>query len=131
MPRGEGPVQILLVEDTPSDVVLFHEGLKSCPWYTTVRIAEDGETALNVLFQEGYRPDLIILDINLPKVTGYDVLRRVKDSALRSIPVIIFSSTPQRMEPPHADAYERKPLYLDEYIETVRKICNEWLGRYV
>jgi CheY-like chemotaxis protein len=120
---------VLLVEDTPSDVVLFQEGLKTCESHDKIilRVAGDGEHALKALFQEGYKPDLIILDINLPKMDGYEVLRRLKASTIQETPTIVFSSTPSWKEPPFADAYIQKPLYLEEYIETVRAICNEWL----
>jgi CheY-like chemotaxis protein len=129
MPRGEGSIDILLVEDSQSDIGLFSEGLKSCPYRTNLHVASDGAAALKSLFQEHFTPDLIILDINLPKVNGYEVLQRLKDSALRDIPVIVFSSAPDRMEPPYAEEYVKKPLYLEEYLQTIRQICNEWLAR--
>jgi CheY-like chemotaxis protein len=99
------PKNVLLVDDNASDVRLFREALNSCPTQLLVRLAADGEAALNLLFQEHYEPDLIILDLNLPKISGYEVLRRVKESPLQQTPIVVFSSAPNREEPPHANAY--------------------------
>lgn len=78
------PVQILLVEDNPGDVQLTEEALENCKMYNSLHVAEDGEKALNFLHkQKGYEtvptPDLIILDLNLPKIDGKEVLQQIKN----------------------------------------------------
>ena len=123
----EALVEILLVEDSTPDVTLFHEGLKRWVRCINLCIAEDGERALTLL-KDGLKPSIIVLDINLPKINGYEVLRQLKNSPMRDIPVIIFSSVSERGDPPHADAYIQKPLYLEEYVDAVCTICSKWLA---
>lgn len=124
----QGRIGILLVEHNPGDVVLFCEGLKNCGLRTDLRVAVDGECALKFLFEGGFRPDIIILELNLPHVDGYEVLRRVKGSALSDIPVIVFSSSASGAEAESAAAHIQKPANPDEYLETVREISNHWLA---
>ena len=133
------PVQILLVEDNPGDVQLTREALENCKMYNSLHVAEDGEKALNFLYkQEGYEtaptPDLIILDLNLPKVDGKEVLQQIKtDERLQSIPVVILTTSKAeediaRSYKLHANCYIQKPLDFERFIEVVHSIEDFWIS---
>ncbi len=91
------PLQILLVEDTPSDVTLTEEALKDCPLDSKLAVVYDGEQAIDYLRRKGGhadapRPDVILLDLNMPKKDGHEVLNEMKDdSDLESIPVVVLT----------------------------------------
>lgn len=133
------PVQILLVEDNPGDVQLTQEALENCKMYNSLHVAEDGEIALNFLYkQEGYEtaptPDLIILDLNLPKIDGKEVLQQIKtDERLQSIPVVILTTSKAeediaRSYKLHANCYIQKPLDFERFIEVVHSIEDFWIS---
>ncbi len=135
--RAEG-IEILLVEDNPGDVYLTLEVLRLGAIRKHVSVAEDGEEALNFLnrarkFQNAPRPDLIILDLNLPKLDGREVLDRIKaDPNLRQIPVIILSTSKVERDVTsaynhHANCYVSKPTDLDDFFDVVRGIEEYWL----
>ncbi|SER73454.1 response regulator [Natrinema salaciae] len=136
--RGE-PAQILLVEDNPGDVRLTKEAFKQGRIENDLYVVTDGTEALDFLSQRGEyadapRPDLILLDLNLPGKDGEEVLAELKDdSSLRSIPVIVLTSS--RAEEDivksyelHANAYLTKPVDPDEFIETVRAFEKFWFS---
>ena len=139
---GEGncrPIEILLVEDSPGDVRLTQEALKEAKVRNNLSVARDGEEALAVLRQQGphagaARPDLILLDLNLPQKDGREVLAEIKeDPRLRRIPVVILTTS--KMEEDilksydlHANAYITKPVDLDQFIQVVRAIEGFWLS---
>ena len=91
------PLQILLVEDTPSDVTLTEEALKDCPMASSLSVVFDGEQALEYLRKKGKhaqaeRPDVILLDLNMPKKDGHEVLTEMKDDPeLEAIPVVVLT----------------------------------------
>ena len=135
--RAEG-IEILLVEDNPGDVYLTLEVLRLGAIRKHVSVATDGEEALNFLnrayeFQNAPRPDLIILDLNLPKLDGREVLERIKaDPNLQQIPVIILSTSNAERDViaaynHHANCYLTKPTDLDDFFELVREIESYWL----
>jgi two-component system, chemotaxis family, response regulator Rcp1 len=132
------PIEVLLVEDSPDDACLTIEALKDGKVRNHVSHVEDGEEAMAFLRQKGCheaapRPDLIFLDLNLPKKSGREVLEEIKqDPELRRIPVIIMTTVDDRDEireayNRHANCYVNKPVDLDEFIGVVRSIENFWL----
>ena len=132
-------VQILLVEDNPEEVLLTQETLKDAKVANEVHVAEDGERALRFARQEGEyasapRPDLILLDLNLPRKDGREVLTELKaDEDLRRIPVIVLTTSASDQDMLQAydnavNAYIRKPVSLDRFIEVVNSIDDFWLG---
>ena len=133
------PVEILLVEDSPGDVRLTKEALKDSKVANTITVAEDGVEAMALLRREGkyaesVRPDLILLDLNLPRKDGRQVLEELKaDEALKSIPVIILTTSQAdediiRTYNLHANCYITKPVDLDKFLEVVRTIEDFWLS---
>jgi CheY-like chemotaxis protein len=125
--------RILLVEDSAADAILIQEALKEVAFEHQVDVVTDGEKALDHLRGGGERPNLMLLDLNLPRKDGRQVLAEVKsDPELRSIPVIILTTS---SAPPdiafaydhHANSYVRKPLGLDRLIESARAIRDFWL----
>ena len=136
--RGR-PIQILLVEDNPGDVRLTIEALKEGKVSNTLSVARDGVEALSFLRREGphgkaARPDLILLDLNLPKKDGREVLAEIKDdSSLRRIPVVVLTTSKAeedilRTYDLHANCYITKPVDLDQFISVVRSIDDFWLS---
>jgi len=132
------PIEILLVEDSPDDACLTIEALKDGKVRNRVSHVEDGEEAVAFLRQkDGHgsapRPDLILLDLNLPKKSGREVLEEIKqDPDLKRIPVIIMTTVDDRDEireayNRHANCYVNKPVDLDEFIGVVRSIESFWL----
>lgn len=130
---------ILLVEDSPEDVLFTEEALKEAKVANELHVAEDGEQALDYVNRRGShadapRPDLIILDLNLPKLDGREVLAELKDDPdLKRIPVVVLTMSASeedviRAYDQHANAYVRKPIGLDRFVEIVRSIDEFWLG---
>ncbi len=132
------PIEILLVEDNPGDVRLTKEALKDAKILNKLHVAEDGVEALKFLRQEGpyadaTRPDLILLDLNLPRRDGREVLADLKtDPSLKTIPVCVLTTSRAdadvlRTYELHANAYIVKPVDLDQFIAVVRGIEQFWL----
>jgi len=132
------PIEILLVEDNPGDSRLAKEALKESKLKNNLYIAEDGVEALNFLYRTGKyskmpRPDLIILDLNLPKKDGREVLAEIKnDDNLKRIPVVILTISKAEEDilktyNLHANCYVTKPLDLDQFMKVVRSIEDFWL----
>ena len=132
-------VTILLVEDNPGDVRLMREALMPGVASKTLQVVEDGEQAIRFLrradpYAESTRPDLIFLDLNLPRKDGREVLAEIKsDLVLRRIPVIVLTTSEadrdvHRAYDLHANCYVRKPTDLDEYLSVIRACENFWLN---
>lgn len=132
------PVEILLVEDNPGDVRLTQEAFKDAKVRNRLTVARDGTEAMAILhrtgpFENHPRPDVVLLDLNLPGLNGFDVLKRMKESeTLRDIPVVIVSSSKAEQDIAksyklHASCYVTKPLDLDQFMEVIRSIENFWL----
>lgn len=131
------PVEVLLVEDNPGDVRLTREALKEGKIRNNLHVAKDGVEALAFLRREGEhagapRPDVILLDLNLPRKDGREVLTEVKgDASLRQIPVVILTSSQAeedicRAYDLHANCYISKPVDLDQFIKVVKSIEDFW-----
>jgi two-component system, chemotaxis family, response regulator Rcp1 len=136
--RGR-PIEILLVEDNPGDVRLTIEALKEGKVSNRLSVARDGVEALSFLRRQGphanaARPDLILLDLNLPKKDGREVLAEIKeDSRLRRIPVVVLTTSKAeedilRTYDLHANCYITKPVDLEQFISVVRSIDDFWLS---
>ena len=126
-------IKILLVEDSPDDVLLTEEALRHGRMANGLRVVRDGEEALDFLHQRGKhaaepRPDLVLLDLNLPKLNGLEVLKEMKQTArLRTLPVVVLTTSTVERDVLHAydrhvNAYVTKPLNVDEFIGVVRSI---------
>jgi len=133
------PVNILLVEDNPGDVRLTIEALRDGKVRNNLSVVGDGVEALRFLRREGrhteaVRPDLILLDLNLPKMDGREVLAAIKsDDELKSIPVVVLTTSQAdqdilRSYALHANCYVTKPVDLDQFIGVVRSIENFWFS---
>ena len=131
------PVEILLVEDNAGDVELAREALRECKLRNNLHAVGDGVEASAFLHRRGSyasrpRPDLIILDLNLPKRDGRDLLREIKeDETLKRIPVVILTSSAAeediiRSYSLHANCYVTKPLGLEQFLKVVRSIEDFW-----
>ena len=133
------PMEVLLVEDSAGDVRLTREALKDAKVHVNLHIASDGIEAMAFLNREGThqnnpRPDLILLDLNLPKKDGREVLQEIKGNlTLKSIPVVILTTSESeadilRSYLLHANCYITKPVDLKGFLEVVKSIDNFWLS---
>jgi CheY-like chemotaxis protein len=133
------PVDILLVEDNAGDVRLTQEVLKSSKVRNTLLVANNGLEALNCLRQQGKfanspRPDLILLDLNLPVMDGREVLEKIKDDPdLKRIPVVILTTSKAEEDilktyNLHANCYVTKPVDLDQFVNVVKSLEDFWLA---
>ena len=131
-------VDVLLVEDDPGDVVLIKEAFEYNKVHNTLHIVSDGVEALEFLHRRGQyegapRPDLVLLDLNLPRKDGREVLEEVKaDRDLRTIPVVVLTTSEAeedilRSYDLHANAYVTKPVDFDRFVEVVRRIDEFYL----
>ena len=136
--RTAPPVEILLVEDNPGDVRLTEEALKEGKVYNNLHWAKDGVEALEFLKRQGKhakapRPDIILLDLNLPKKDGREVLAQIKkDGALKQIPVVVLTTSEAEEDvlksyELHANCYVTKPVDLEKFIHVVQSIDRFWL----
>ncbi|GAB3021515.1 response regulator [Natronobiforma cellulositropha] len=133
------PIDILLVEDNPGDVRLTEEAFKEGRIENNIHVARDGVEALAFLRKEGTfddapRPDLVLLDLNLPRMNGDEVLATLKaDDELKSIPVVVLTSSKAEEDivtsyKHHANAYLTKPIDPAAFIETVRSFEEFWFS---
>jgi two-component system, chemotaxis family, response regulator Rcp1 len=136
---GMAAFEILLVEDSPGDVRLTREALKDAKMLINLHVASDGIEAMHFLNREGEyadvpRPDLILLDLNLPRKDGRQVLEEIKEnSVLMTIPVVILTTSASeedilRSYRLHANCYISKPVDLDGFLKVIKSIDNFWLS---
>lgn len=132
------PVEILLVEDSPGDVRLTREAFKEGKLANNLHVVKDGEAAVAFLRRQGdykdaVRPDLILLDLNLPKKDGREVLADIKaDEHLKRIPVVILTTSKAEQDvlrayDLHANCYVTKPVDLEQFLLVVKMIEEFWL----
>jgi CheY-like chemotaxis protein len=133
------PVEILLVEDSPADIALTQEALADSKLTNNLHVVTDGEAAMAFLRNTGTyakvpRPDLILLDLNLPKKNGREVLAEIKaDPDLQLIPVVIMTMSQDERDifesyRLHANCYIRKPVEFSQFIEIVKSIEGFWFS---
>ena len=131
------PVEILLVEDSPGDARLAREGLSECKIRNTLHVVDDGVKAMAFLrrrdeYAKAPRPDIVLLDLNLPRKDGREVLREVKeDESLRTIPVVVLTTSKAEEDvlksySLHANCYVTKPMGLQQFLDVVRSIEDFW-----
>jgi CheY-like chemotaxis protein len=143
MPKWEialtEPIQVLLVEDGPAAALLTQEALRDPRVPNRIHVVADGDEALRILYREpphddAPRPDLILLDLNLPKVDGRDVLARIKtDANLKDIPVVVLTCTGSPRDVEHvyrhqAAGYITKHADLDKYFTAIRLLKELWFN---
>jgi CheY-like chemotaxis protein len=132
------PIEILLVEDNPGDVRLTRESLRDAKVHNNMMIADDGVEAMACLRHEGAyidatRPDLILLDLNLPRMNGFEVLDAIKeDPDLKCIPVVVLTTSQAEQDVIrsynlYANAYVNKPVDLEQFIQVIKSIEGFWL----
>ncbi len=131
--EGERQIEVLLVEDDPGDVMMTREAFQDYKLQNQLHVVSDGAEAMEFLRQEGEyagrpRPDLVLLDLNLPRMDGRQVLEAIKsDSELASIPVVVLTTSENeddvlRSYSLHANAYVTKPVDFARFIEVIRQI---------
>jgi two-component system response regulator len=134
---SERPIRILLIEDNPADARLLQESLKEAKIYNTLYVAEDGIAAMDFLYRRGKftdvpSPNVILLDLNLPKKDGREVLKEVKgDADLKHIPVVVVTSSKAEEDIAmsydlHANCYVIKPLELEQFSKIIKSIEEFW-----
>jgi len=132
------PIDILLVEDSPADVRLTQEAFKEAKVRNHLWVVRDGEEATDFLFrrnghEQSPRPDLILLDLNLPRKDGRQVLKEIKDHPdLRRIPVVVLTTSRDEMDvlkayQLHANCYITKPVDFDRFMDVIRHVEGFWL----
>ncbi|HEY7506846.1 MAG TPA: response regulator [Nitrososphaera sp.] len=132
------PIEILLVEDNPGDVRLTRESLYDARIHNNMIVASDGLEAMACLRREGEyaeatRPDLILLDLNLPRMNGFEVLNEIKeDPALKRIPVVVLTTSQAEQDiiqsyDLYANAYVTKPVDLEQFVKVLKSIEDFWL----
>jgi chemotaxis family two-component system response regulator Rcp1 len=135
---GGVPIEVLLVEDSPGDVRLTQEAFRSANPSIHLHVASDGAEAMVFLRHQGAhsgapRPDLILLDLNLPKMDGREVLAHIKkDESLKTIPTIILTTSDAEVDIAksyqlQANCYLNKPVQLDQFENLVKSINDFWL----
>jgi CheY-like chemotaxis protein len=133
------PIEILLVEDNPGDVRLTEEALKEGKVINHLAVARDGEEAMAILRRQGrhagaVRPDIILLDLNLPKKDGREVLEEIKhDKSLAIIPVVVLTTSQDEQDvlksyKLHANCYITKPVDLNQFLSVVKSIEEFWFS---
>lgn len=140
MANDAATIEILIVEDNPGDILLVREALRDAKVHNNLHVAEDGAVAMDFLNGDkkinprGIRPGLILLDLNLPKKDGREVLRDVKgDPALRSIPVVVMTSSQAEEDifkayDLQANCYITKPVDFEQLMKVVKAIESFWLN---
>jgi len=138
MNDGIKPIEILLIEDNEGDVRLVQEALKEGKLQNRLFVVRDGVEGMDYLlkirkYRDAARPDLVLLDLNLPKKDGYEVLAEIKKhKELKRIPVVILTTSSAETDilktyNLHANCYIIKPLDLDQFIQVVKSIEDFWL----
>jgi two-component system, chemotaxis family, response regulator Rcp1 len=134
---GQKPAQVLLVEDSPTDVLMTQEALEQTNLLSNLHVVEDGVEAVAFLRRTGSyghapRPDLILLDCNLPRKDGREVLAEVKaDADLKAIPIVVLTTSQAERDiltaySLHANCYVTKPVNLKDFIQTIHEIVTFW-----
>jgi two-component system response regulator len=132
-------IEILLVEDSPTDVLIAREALTEAKLYNTIHVAQDGVEAMDFLYRRGKfasapRPDLILLDLNLPRKNGREVLAEIKaDNYLKNIPVVVLTTSSDEEDilksyDLHANCYVIKPVEFPSFVRAVQSIQQFWFS---
>jgi chemotaxis family two-component system response regulator Rcp1 len=128
------PIEILLVEDNPGDVRLTREALHESKVHNNLHVARDGIEAMAYLRNGNVLPDIILLDLNMPRMSGHEVLREIKqDPDLAKIPVVVLTTSQDETDIEmayalHANCYINKPVDMDQFVKIVKTIENFWFS---
>lgn len=133
------PIEILLVEDSPGDVLIAREALSEAKLINTIHVAEDGVEAMDFLhkrskFADAPTPDLILLDLNLPRKSGREVLAEIKaDERFKKIPVVVLTTSSAEEDilksyNLHANCYVVKPVEFESFVQAVKSIQHFWFS---
>lgn len=139
MPLSHRPIEILLIEDNPADILITQEALSQSKLLNTLHVVEDGVQALAFLRREppyttARRPDLIMLDLNLPRKNGREVLAEIKaDATLETVPVVVLTTSQAeedilRAYHLHANCYVVKPVGFNGFVKAVQSIQDFWFS---
>ncbi len=139
MPQNPRPVEILMVEDNPGDVELTLDGLNDGKLLNTIHVARDGEQALDFIYKRNEftaapTPDIILLDLNMPKMSGIEVLEIIKeDPAIKHIPVVVLTSSEADRDVLqsyrlHANCYLVKPVSVEKFLIILQTFEHFWLN---
>ncbi|KPL68294.1 hypothetical protein SZ64_09265 [Erythrobacter sp. SG61-1L] len=139
MNQAQSPIEILLVEDNPADIRLTQEGLKEAKVANILHAVTNGKDALDFLYRRGDygnspRPDLVLLDLNLPGISGHSVLAEIKgDPTLLTIPVVVLTSSESEADivksyEEHANCFISKPVDFSSFLDIVSRIENFWFS---
>ncbi|HTA71626.1 MAG TPA: response regulator, partial [Bryobacteraceae bacterium] len=128
---AERPPEVLLIEDNAGDALLVGQAIGECSAPVHLHVARDGEQALQILGEPDYKPDLIILDLNIPKLSGYAVLASYP--ARKTTPVVVFSASQNESDVNRAYSlgareFVHKPMDLDDYKSVVAGMVQKWTG---
>jgi two-component system, chemotaxis family, response regulator Rcp1 len=137
MSQALRPIEVLLVEDNPVDVIVTNEALKEAKIWNRLHVVGDGVEALDFLYKRGQyasapKPDLILLDLNLPKKDGREVLEEIKeDPILKRIPVVVLTTSESEIDilrtyQLHANCFITKPVGLEQFSEIIKSIEDFW-----
>lgn len=132
------PAHILLVEDNEGDIILTLDAFEESKIKTDISVVKNGQEAMDFLFRRGEyssveKPDLILLDINIPIFNGHEVLRQIKtNDSLKKIPVIMLTTSSSQKDinqayENHSNSYVKKPLDMEEFLQAILKIEEFWL----
>ena len=132
-------IEILMIEDSPTDALIAREAIDHAKVFNTLHVVDDGVEAMSFLRKEGQygskpKPDLILLDLNLPKKSGQEVLAEIKaDESLKTIPVVVLTSSKDeadifRAYGLHANCFISKPVDFSSFVELVRSITQFWFA---
>ena len=124
-----GPIEVLLIEDNAGDAVLIRQSLAAFPVKANLHVARDGEQALSMLSERRFDPDLIILDLNIPKISGLEILERLRNKKVP--PIVIFSSSTDDAEIHRtlelgAREYVHKPMDMPAFKDAVVGMVKKW-----
>jgi CheY-like chemotaxis protein len=133
------PIEVLLVEDDPGDVLMTQEAFQDYKIANTLNVVTNGEDAISYLrrqgaFKDAVRPDLVLLDLNLPRRDGREVLRDIKgDPDLRRIPIVVLTTSDAEADvlgsyDLHANAYVRKPVDFEQFVAAIRAIDDFFIS---
>ena len=133
------PIEILLIEDNEADIVLTKNAFKTLKIQNNLNVCRNGEEGLNYLFKnneytDATTPDLVLLDLNMPKTNGIEVLEQIKnDPILSTVPVIVLTTSSAEQDilrsyQHHANSYIKKPIDFMEFIDIIKEIENYWFS---